>query len=384
MQAILNLIENSQPLKKWSERSLLKNKLAFLRKVITILNFISGDDLNSMLKDFFRYHFSIYLPSLTRERLALERIVKRLNVRIKPKNKHYFLRSIRQSGFSFGETKKLGFKFSKFLWNSCLNNRERNLGGRPGLPENLKLGITKHLENNSAPSSYRTSTQIRKKNILKKKNEVKVLPKPRSYREKVNCRFLNNNISKLQRTFPLNKTILWRAKKTKFRRPAIRRLYPSKRSFFRHKASFFKRARNKLDMCEYCEIGIALEKKIDKFIKERRPQFYQEEFNLNKYLVDFGNRVIETENLAYPEGEESDDEDIVETTLYDAETNENNVSEQLKLLKQIEYHKYVSDRIRQSYLLFTRQPEFYNETIFIEFDYKQVKNLIHIIFFFRL
>ena len=344
MQAILDIIESYPSLKKWRERTLLKNRKIFLQKVIDILKFLSGDDLSKMLKDLFRFHADIYLPDLTREKMALKRIVNQLNSRIKPKNKHFFLRSLRKAGFNFDETKELGFKFSKFLWRSCLNNQDRNTGGRPKLPAHLVEAIDKHFEQNSDPSSYRLATKISLKSILKKKNETRIIPKPRSLRERFNCRFLNNSISFIQRKFPLNKTILWRAKKKNNRRPAIRRLFPSKSTFFRYKANFYKKSRRKLDLCEYCEIGLSLTKKINSFIKSHHPNFYQDNFDLNKYLIDFGTTEIAVQNLNYPEGEDSDDEDINTPALYDVETNQDNIVDQLKLLKQIEYHKYVSDR----------------------------------------
>jgi len=361
MQSILDIIENNPPLIRWRERTLLKNRKVFLKRVLNILKFLSGNELEHMLGDLFRYHASIYLPDLTRESSALKKIIKHLNVRIKPKNKHFFLRSIRKAGFSFEETKTLGFKFSKYLWKSCLKVHDRDLGGRPQLPKNLANSINGHYEQNSEPSSYRVATKIIKKDKIRKKNEVRVEPRPRSFRERINCRFLNNTISFLQKSFPLNKTILWRAKKRKNRRPAIRRLYPSKRSFFRYRANFFKMSRNKLDLCEYCELGISLTKKIDKFIKDHHPNLYQQFFDVNKYLADFGANEIRLQNLVYPEGDEdSADEDATQETIYNVETNNNNIIEQLKILKQIDYHKYVSDRYLRKSRLYTFRNKVFN------------------------
>ncbi len=48
---------------------------------------------------------------------------------IKSKSKHKFLFPIRKAGFSMKSAEKLGFKSSKHLWKTCLNQKKRNNGG---------------------------------------------------------------------------------------------------------------------------------------------------------------------------------------------------------------------------------------------------------------
>ena len=102
----------------------------------------------------------------TRERKALKSIIKHLNKRTKPKNKHFYLKSLRDSCFSFSECKKLGFKFSRRLWKSCLNQRDRLSGGRPRIAQYLVDGINQVLEENSEISSSRTACYFTKRQAI--------------------------------------------------------------------------------------------------------------------------------------------------------------------------------------------------------------------------
>jgi hypothetical protein len=80
---------------------------------------------------------------------------------------------------------------------------------------------------------------------------------------------------------------------------------------------------------------------------------YQDEFDTDKYLSAFGQNELQLTYLDYPndnDEENSDDETSPlfaannYNTLYDAESNQNNISEQLKLIKQIEFHQYIAAR----------------------------------------
>jgi hypothetical protein len=115
----------------------------------------------------------------------------------------------------------------------------------------------------------------------------------------------------------------------------------------------FKRARNKTDLCEYCEIGLSLKSKISSFLKRIRPDLYQDKFDTDKFLSAFGQNELQLTDLDYPndnDEENSDDETspLFEennlNTLYDAGTNLNNIVEQLKLIKQIEFHQFIAAR----------------------------------------
>ena len=56
---------------------------------------------------------------------ALSGLSEPINNFIKPKMKHFYISQLRKAGFSRSEAKKIGFKFSKNLWTSCLNNNFR-------------------------------------------------------------------------------------------------------------------------------------------------------------------------------------------------------------------------------------------------------------------
>ena len=113
-----------------------------IRKIVKILRWISGNDLQRMMKDVLsskKYRFS----KLTKESRTLNKIIPHLNSRIRQKHKHVFLKSFRDSGFSFEDVTFLGFKFSQYLWYSCLDSRERKFGGRLGFHDylNTKFGL---------------------------------------------------------------------------------------------------------------------------------------------------------------------------------------------------------------------------------------------------
>jgi hypothetical protein len=52
---------------------------------------------------------------------------------VKSKSKHYFIRPLRHAGFTKRQVNRLGFDCGKKLWRSCMNRRDRHLGGRSRL-----------------------------------------------------------------------------------------------------------------------------------------------------------------------------------------------------------------------------------------------------------
>ena len=44
------------------------------------------------------------------------------------KNRHEIIRLLKEAEINFSEVKKLGFNVSRFLWESCSNNNQRNTG----------------------------------------------------------------------------------------------------------------------------------------------------------------------------------------------------------------------------------------------------------------
>ena len=77
-----------------------------------------------------------------------------MQIKVK-KNRHDFIRPLRKAGLAFFDIKKFGFVCSTGLWKNCLNRLDRNLGGRPRLPSNLKSELHQHMKELSDISSNR-------------------------------------------------------------------------------------------------------------------------------------------------------------------------------------------------------------------------------------
>ena len=297
---IFKAIRESATPKRWRSRSDERNKKKILFKILKILKFLSGNDIYYMFFDLFRLNRTYdkkYVATVSRESFALRKISKKINSRIKPKNKHHFLRMFKFCGFSLEEVNNLGFKAGNYLWKSCSNPNDRHLGGRPSLSKGFKKKIIDHFKHNSNPSSCRNSILITKKPLIRRKNDVKIVPRPQAIRELKNCQFLNNTISEIYKSFPFTSVKLWRGVPT---------LFPSRATFFRYKPCYFKRPRLMTDLCEYCQIYLVLKKKVHEFIKERHQNIFREKFNIDFYLTQFNVNTIELENLEFPDENEDD------------------------------------------------------------------------------
>ena len=231
MNKLLKIIIEERPLKLWSERA-HDDKIRLNHKIIKILNFISGNDLKSMLKDLFK-NKKLQLGRFSREYRTLKKIAPHFNDKIKPKQKHFFLKGFVISRFTQKETKKFGFKFSKFLWNSCLNSRIRKPGGRPLYKNYMRKKIHNFLEYNSEISASRTTTHVFIPEKIRKPNGV--LIKQKNTRIVENSRYLNNSLIELHKIF--NEGV-------------------SKSTFFKYKSNKFKRAKRKTDLCRFLKFYI--------------------------------------------------------------------------------------------------------------------------------
>jgi hypothetical protein len=177
-----------------------------------------------------KYKFS----KLTRESRVLNKIIPHINVRVRQKHKHCFLKEFRESNFSLIQVQILGLKFSKHLWYSCLILNERNVVGGSGINEMLKEKINTFLEINSEIAANRTSLQITRQQIKRKKNGV--IKYQKNERNTENSRYMTKSITELQKSF--NEEIHNELE-----------LIPSHSCFFKHRKNFFKTAKRKSDMC---------------------------------------------------------------------------------------------------------------------------------------
>lgn len=131
----------------------------------------------------------------------------------KQKEKFKLLYPLKAAGFSLNESRKLNFKASKRLWNSCSDILERNPGGRPRINSDIVKEINCHVLKNSSFAANR---------FLKKENE--------------NALYRNMSFIRLYHTFPLRSTIAF----STFRKN-IRNIYKKPHRFS--------------DLCDYCEKG---------------------------------------------------------------------------------------------------------------------------------
>jgi hypothetical protein len=137
MNQIIEIITQNAPLIKWSERKYKKNKVAFIHKIVKFLSWAAGGELRKMM--FFLLRVKKYkFSKLTRESRALNKIIPCINQRVRQKHKHCFVKAFKDSNFSKESVWSLGLKFSQHLWYSCMDSRERQVGGRKGYQNLLK------------------------------------------------------------------------------------------------------------------------------------------------------------------------------------------------------------------------------------------------------
>jgi len=102
------------------------------------------------------------------------------------KSRHRFIYPLKKAGFSRIEALNFGFDAKKKMWMRCLNQSERNKGGRPKLDNSIIKKINDHLKENSSIAAnrylklakanvmYRHTTKTEAFNTFKKKFSEKV------------------------------------------------------------------------------------------------------------------------------------------------------------------------------------------------------------------
>ena len=73
----------------------------------------------------------------------------------KQKSQHKYIFPLKKAGFTLKEALSFSFKAKKKMWLRCLNQKERNKGGRPTLNKHMIMSINKHLEENSSIAANR-------------------------------------------------------------------------------------------------------------------------------------------------------------------------------------------------------------------------------------
>jgi len=414
MNQIMEIITQNAPPKKWSERKFKKNKVAFIHKIVKILSWAAGGELRKMM--FFLLRVKKYkFSKLTRESRALNKIVPCINKRVRRKHKHCFVKAFKDSNFSKEAVWSLGLKFSQHLWYSCMDSSERQVGGRKGYQNLLKPMIDNFLELNSEIAANRTSLEIIKPPKKRKENGVIIYQKKQRITE--NARYLNKPLVELQKNF--NELVMDNHNNLDN--------VPSRFTFNNKRSRLFKTAKRNSDMCDYCVLGKTIKKNIDDFIKVHFNELYLDKFDLAYYLREFkrtqaskdipyhllydldrnyvdeilniepdadipfieqndNNQLneIETETRSEEEYENINSElniDMDEDDSDDADDssepnsiviNESNILKQLLILRQIEFHKTIANKQRESYnKTINDTNEYYHDGITIEMDFKQ-------------
>jgi hypothetical protein len=105
-----------------------------------------------MINEILDYKHDPYVGE--KEKIALNEF-SQLSNESKSKNRRYFIRPMRISGFTLAETKNLGFKCSKHLWKSCLLFTPKQKNGRKPLKQCYQQNINSFFESLSSTSSDR-------------------------------------------------------------------------------------------------------------------------------------------------------------------------------------------------------------------------------------
>jgi len=165
------------------------------------------------------------------------------------KERHTIIRPIKKAGFTYSESRNLGFNISKKLWRTCLNENPRNLGeyivfqhelfiplkflilknkgGRRRIDSKLIKDLRLHLKNNSRISSDR---------IIKNKTDCIETP----------VRYLNDAKIELYKKLDFNQVHLTKP----YSKSTI-----SKSTFDKYTKAerYIKKIQRKTDVCDFCD-----------------------------------------------------------------------------------------------------------------------------------
>jgi hypothetical protein len=128
---------------KWNKQS-KNNRRIKIKAARLMLTRFSGNDVCAILVDVLE---KSEIETLAHKYIkALKGIAAAVKETIKIKNKHHFIRPLRLAGLKFAEVKQLGFEVGTFLWQSCLDDSDRHLGGQPATSKEIVEEITTFME----------------------------------------------------------------------------------------------------------------------------------------------------------------------------------------------------------------------------------------------
>ena len=313
---------------------------------------------------------------------ALSGLSEPINNIIKPKMKHFYIYPLRNAGLKDSEARKIGFKFSKDLWTSCLFRKYRLPGGRYGISDSLKSQISKHLE--SQEVSEIAANRVIKKRIVGPRN----LGEPERYEPKHTWQ---ENLDPIEtelkpvfnRIIPINEAYKKFMSTYDYAEPL------SVTTFRKYIPKEFKKPYRYTDMCEYCEYGRCLKINILDYTRNYHTEFFEREnkedfINFKNYIEYFQTVSTESDEAVRDDisnDSEGDSDSINENEIdivndkkntdEDIEINESNILAKLNHLQSIEYHRFIARRQRNIYNLMTTEQTYFIDTVLIEFDFKQ-------------
>jgi hypothetical protein len=308
------------------------------------------------------------LSMIKEYREALIGLSEPINNFVKPKKKHFYIYPLRKAGLERVEAIGLGFKCSKHLWKSCLDRSFRKSGGRSGISESLQEAIVNHVTSQAV-------SEIAPNRIIKKR-----LPGPRNLEEEFRDqpenwrKGLNEIETELVPVY--NRTVPLKEMYESFLNSYSFDEMPSITTFLKYVPKHSKKPMRKTDMCDYCEFARELKQNILKFTQENHEEFYEtqaknDEIDIKSYTEFYKNLENNLTESNLSSDDSSEDESNLDDDDGDVNVNKRNILTKLEDLKSIDFHKSVVKRQRHMYNLMSTDKSFFNDTIVIEFDFKQ-------------
>ena len=239
---------------------------------------------------------------------------------------------------SLPDARKLGFKCSKNLWTSCLNNKERHPGGRKPLDSKIVTEINNHLEDNSTPAANR----VIRKRIIGPSNKLKtvklrngrVIKKAILQKDVINVRYLQLPLVEANHNFKSNiKSI-------------------SFSSFYKYIHTKFKKAHHDSDLCEYCNNHKRLSNQVIKFTDQNFNDSFNHPFDMNDLFQYYKDEFEKSENEGLKERLET-------------------IIKKIEHIKELDFHREMAHKQRIVYNEMRKDNSYLKENLLIELDYKQ-------------
>lgn len=286
----------------------------------------------------------------------------------KSKNKHPFIRALKQAGFTKKECLSFNFKCGKKLWKSCMKTSDRdlgldnyfliflfkivitnyhNLGGQPKISKDLAMAVNHHMKNVSQIASNRTVMVI-------DSNKIK---------QNIPVRYSNISWIEAYKSFSYRNEL-------------------SFSTFYKYIDKIYKKPHRKTDLCQYCHEGKGLKREIVRYCSEYHYVLEFEPNNLslsdNRYFQIDNNdlncsKLIEyflnLRNAAHKVLASSNEENVI----FDRKNIDiyNEILSKLKDYYEIQIHKCIANGQRETYNSNRTDIDLLQGALVFEIDFKQ-------------